>query len=219
MEAIWTHSTRLALLGFGNHIIWSAFVGLGLGIAVESAKKGLRKWMPFILIYIVVAMVHSIFDLILAGIFIFISYVLLGLISGMGMQDLKFDPADINKPGLMHNSMVLEHFLYNIVFIVILVVQMFRSAKREQGIYAAELADEGGGVITAGEKELLAKEGRWGMRRYREFPGRVSKRIVKLQNMLAMLKYSIKRDGKSADDSPDVAVMRRAITDLRRANA
>ncbi len=37
--------------------------------------------------------------------------------------------------------------------------------------------------------------------------------------MLAMLKYSIRRDGKSADDSPDVAVMRRAITDLRAANS
>jgi len=42
---------------------------------------------------------------------------------------------------------------------------------------------------------------------------------VKLQNMLAMLKYSIKKEGKSAADSPDVAVMRRAIADLRAAGS
>ena len=219
MEAVWTHSTRLALLGFGNHIIWSAFVGLGLGISVESAGKGLRKWMPFILLYVIVAMVHSIFDLILAGVFMVISLFLLTVLSGMGMQDLTFEPADMGKPGIVHNSMVLEHFVYNIVFIVIIVMQMLRSANREQGIYAAELADEGGDVITAGEKKLLAEEGSWGMRRYHEFPGRVSKRIVKLQNMLAMLKYSIKKEGESAADSPDVAVMRRAIADLRAANS
>ena len=146
-----------------------------------------------------------------------ISLFLLTVLSGMGMQDLAFEPADMGKPGIVHNSMVLEHFVYNIVFIVIIVMQMLRSAIREQGIYAAELANEGGEVITAGEKKLLAEEGSWGMRRYREFPGRVSKRIVKLQNMLAMLKYSIKKEGKSAADSPDVAVMRRAIADLRAA--
>lgn len=215
MEALWTHSTRLALLGFGNHIIWSAFVGLGLGISVESDKKGLRKWMPFILIYILVASVHSIFDLILAGVFIILSLVILRLITGKGIENLEFDQSDLGKPGMVHNSMVLEHLLYNVVFIVILVVQMFRSAKKEQEIYVTELADEKDDVISNDEKDILAKEGRWGFRRYKNYPKGVSKRIVKLQNMLAMLKFSINKEGMPVDRYGDVEILRNEILRLK----
>ncbi len=34
LEALTMHLTRLGLWGIGSHIIWSAFVGMGVGMAV-----------------------------------------------------------------------------------------------------------------------------------------------------------------------------------------
>jgi len=61
-EAIIQHLTRLGIFGLGGHIIWSAFVGLGLGIAVESNKTGWGKWKTLFFYFLVAAISHSLFD-------------------------------------------------------------------------------------------------------------------------------------------------------------
>ncbi|UBF24851.1 PrsW family intramembrane metalloprotease [Kovacikia minuta CCNUW1] len=43
LDALAQQSTRLGLWGLSEHIVWSAFVGMGIGFAEESTQRGWRK--------------------------------------------------------------------------------------------------------------------------------------------------------------------------------
>lgn len=63
MHALTIHLTRLGLGGIGSHIIWTAFAGMGIGMAIESTKTGWRKWRPAIICFLIVVVAHSVFDM------------------------------------------------------------------------------------------------------------------------------------------------------------
>lgn len=213
-QAIYAHSTRLAILGFGNHVIWSAFIGLGLGMVAESSKKGLRKWLPFILIYLLVSTIHSLFDLFLAGIFLVLSLIVLNLVTGKGVN-IEAENVSLDEPGPLRTSAIIEHFAYNVIFIIIIIRQLFKSAKFEQELNIHQLQDEPPHVITEDEKSILRSEGRFGFRRYPALPKDLSKKIVKLQNLVAMQKHVLCSEKKSQTDSEELRSLREEILSLR----
>ena len=217
IQALWSHSSRLAILGFGSHIIWSAFVGFGLGLSVESTKKGIRKWLPFIGAYLLMAIAHSVYDLGLSGIFIMVSYVVVNLFSGSGF---KFPSgSEINEgmksSGPVHQSLVIEHYLYNFIIILIMIWQILKTAAREQVIYVKNLMDESVEIVSEKEKTILKKEGKWTKRKYSNYSTKVSGKIVKLQNLLAMQKETIARDGETGEGKKVVELLRKEIKTLR----
>lgn len=215
MDVLWAQTTRFALLGFGVHIIWSMFTGLGLGMSMESTKKGLSKWKPFILILLLTAIIHSLYDSFLLGVFLAVTFIGIGLLTGKGISIQGLSLENTTKPGQMREAMILEHFVYNIVIIFIVIKQLSKSATTEQQIYVEQLSDEKENVISKEEKILLFKETRFSMRRYQNYSRNISNKIVKNQNRLAMLKYIIEKAGKSIEKENAVQLLRKEIIALR----
>ncbi len=53
------------------------------------------------------------------------------------------------------------------------------------------------------------------MRKYKQYPKKTARKIVKYENLLAMLKHSVVRDGKDIEDSEEVQVLRNEIKVLK----
>ncbi len=212
METIYVHTTRLGIVGFGTHVIWSMFVGLGLGMTAENRRIGWRKWRPFILIYLLIAVTHSAYDSGLIGLALIASIVIVTVVK---REPLKLDGLSVNsagQPGTLREAMVLEHYLYNIVYIVLIIFQLFRTSRLEQKFTVSQLVSESDDVVSEDEKVLIEAEGYWRSRRYAGFPKQISRRIVKLQNLLAREKEL--GDG-SASSQNLVDFLRKSIVNLK----
>jgi hypothetical protein len=211
LGALYTHSTRLAIFGFGSHIIWSAFAGLGIGWAVQSSKTGLRKWLPAVICYLAVAIAHSAYDLGLSMLAILPLFYIISLIRGEA--EPKLVP---NAPGSFRDAMVFEHFIYNIIFIVIMLNHLFKSLRFEQTIYVEQLSSESEEVVGKDEQALLKQENSISLRKYRNYPRKIVGQIVKYQNRLAMLKHIVITQGKQVDQVSEVESLRKYILALKK---
>ena len=214
MDVLYQQSTRFALWGFGSHVIWSAFVGLGIGIAMQSNEKGWKKRRLPIAIYLITAIAHSSYDLGMVGVFMVATAYLLGFLKG---EAVTFDMflTEGTSDNIVREAMKIEHFLYNIVFIIIMIWQMIKTLKWEQALTVRELLKESNDVVSESDKKLVENEGVLSMRKYKQYPKKTARKIVKYENLLAMLKHSVVRDGKDIEDSEEVQVLRNEIKVLK----
>ncbi len=53
-------------------------------------------------------------------------------------------------------------------------------------------------------------------RRYRDMPRKLSKRLIKYQNLLAMLKHTVTEEEKEVDSVKEVKDLKHAIIELRK---
>ncbi len=116
---------------------------------------------------------------------------------------------------IVREAMKIEHFLYNIVFIIIMIWQMIKTLKWEQALTVRELLKESNDVVSESDKKLVENEGVLSMRKYKQYPKKTARKIVKYENLLAMLKHSVVRDGKDIEDSEEVQVLRNEIKVLK----
>jgi len=211
-EAAITHLTRLGIFGFGGHLIWSAFVGLGLGITIESTKKGWGKWKYFIIYFLVAAVSHSINDLFGSAasqaILLFIQQMVFGF-------DVNTIPQTGGELGPVNNALRLRPYVWNFVFIIIIIVQIRRSFATENTIQVEELSSEEPVVMREEELARLKAEKLVTKRKYNEYPKDISNKLVFYQNLLAMAKHTAKQTGRAADAYEPVIAFRRAIRSLR----
>jgi RsiW-degrading membrane proteinase PrsW (M82 family) len=213
IEALYQHSTRLGVWGFGSHIIWSAFVGLGIGFAAESTARGWPKWRRAVLFYVIAAVAHSLYDL--GG-------------SAIGMLGVtfaetwwtgtRFEDAIVGAgtiPGPLRDGMKYGQYIWNLALIIVLIVQTRRSFAWENTLQAYELGLEGASVITKAELKKVEGERLFFKRRYPEFPKSVSEKIVLYQNLLAMQKHSAAQQERPVEKVEPVTALRRAIQTFR----
>jgi hypothetical protein len=214
MEALWVHSTRFAIFGFGSHVIWSAFAGLGIGIAMQSQKTGWRKWIWAVICYIMVAVAHSMYDLGASTIGMIIALVFYGAMQNTSIDELMSDinwATDMYKPGILRDTMKAEYFIYNIGFILILIWQLIKSLKQEQKIYIDQLSTEDGSIVSSDEMNLIREEGILTLRKYGRYPKKEARVIVRYQNLLAMLKDYASKLNLPLDKVEEIGVIRSAI--------
>jgi RsiW-degrading membrane proteinase PrsW (M82 family) len=214
MEALWMHSTRFAIFGFGSHVIWSAFAGLGIGIAMQTQKMGWRKWIWAVVCYLMVAVAHSMYDLGASMIGTIIAIVFFGALQNINLDELMSNinwTTDIYKPGIVRDAMKADHFIYNIGFILILIWQLIKSLKQEQKIYIDQLSTEDSSIVSSDEMDLIKTEGILTLRKYGRYPKKEAKRIVRYQNLLAMLKDYASKLNMSPDKAEEIGVIRRGI--------
>ena len=214
MEALWVHSTRFAIFGFGCHVIWSAFAGLGIGIAMQSQKTGWRKWIWAVICYLMVAVAHSIYDLGAITVGMIISIVFFGALLNTSIEELMSNinwTTDMYKPGILHNAMRAEHFIYNIGFILILIWQLIKSLRQEQNIYIDQLSTEDSSIISSDEMNLIREEGILTLRKYGRYPKKEARMIVRYQNLLAMLKDYASKLNMPLDKVEEIEIIRCAI--------
>lgn len=214
LEAYHQHITRLGIWGLDGHVIWSAIAGLGVGYMVESKKKGLAKWKGFIICYVAVALAHSAFDLGAMLIGLVPVAVVSGLVRNIPLEELVKGYSTGLKNGMspaILDGMRYMHFVYNAVFIVILVKQYRRSFAWESEMRKEELSLEKSDIVTDAEKLLINKEKFFFQRKYEVLNKKIGKQIVFFQNLLAIQKYS----EKGQAHSPLVESIRAQIRALR----
>ena len=162
MEALWMHSTRFAIFGFGSHVIWSAFAGLGIGIAMQTQKTGWRKWIWAVVCYLMVAVAHSMYDLGASMIGLIIAIIFFGALQNTNLDELMSNinwTTDMYKPGVVRDAFRMDHFIYNIGFILILIWQLIKSLKQEQKIYIDQLSTEDSSIVSSDEMDLIRSGG------------------------------------------------------------
>lgn len=213
LEALYQHSTRLGVWGFGSHIIWSAFVGMGIGFAAESTLRGWPKWRRAVIFYLLAAVAHSLYDL--------------GA-SAIGMMGVtfaetwwtgtRFGDAFVGAgtiPGPLRDGMKYGQYIWNLAFILVLFINLRKSFAWENTLQNYELSAEDPSVVTKTELNKLAGERLFFKRRYPEFPKSVSEKIVLYQNLLAMQKHTAAQQGRAVEKVEPVAALRRAIQTFR----
>jgi len=212
-EALITHSTRFGFFGLGNHIIWSAFIGLGIGIAVESNKTGWAKWKTPFFYYLLAAVAHSAYDLIGSGIAmvpIFFIQSWLGIVESPDAVN-----PNIGELGPFNTAARYGGYFYNLIFLIVMIVQIRRSFASENAIQAQELSSEEPVVMREEELARLKAEKLFSKRKYKEYPKKVSNKLVLYQNLLAMQKHTAKQEGRAIEEVEPVPALRKAIRSLR----
>lgn len=213
LEALYQHSTRLGVWGFGSHIIWSAFVGMGIGFAAESTAKGWAKWRQAVIFYLLAAVAHSAYDL---G---------ASMIGSLGVTfaetwwtGTRFEDAlkTMGKvPGPMRDGLKYTHYVWNIGFIIALIVQIRKSFSWENTLQTYQLATEEPAVMPKEELSKLEGERLFFKRKYKNFPKAVNDKIVLYQNLLAMQKHTAAQRGLPLQKVEPVTALRAAIQALR----
>jgi len=204
--------TRLGIFGFGGHIIWSAFVGLGLGITIESTKTGWGKWKYLIIYYLIAAISHSIGDLYGSTASQVLLVIIQQVLFGIDVATMPQTPYEL---GPLNTAARLRPYVWNLFFIIIIIVQIRRSFATENTIQVEELSSEEPVVMREEELARLKAEKLVTKRKYNEYPKDISNKLVYYQNLLAMAKHTAKQTGRAADEYEPVIAFRRAIRSLR----
>lgn len=209
IEALYQHSTRLGVWGFGSHLIWSAFVGLGIGFAAESTAHGWQKWQRAVIFYLLAAVSHSVYDL--AGSAVGVMGITFAETwwTGTRFEDAMVGAGTI--PGPLRDGMKYGQYIWNLAFIIVLFINIRKSFAWENTLQSYELSSEEPAVITKEELRKVEGERLFFKRRYREFPKSVSEQIVLYQNLLAMQKHTAAQRGRPLEKVEPVAALRKAI--------
>ncbi|CAN5870483.1 hypothetical protein BH10CHL1_BH10CHL1_45980 [soil metagenome] len=213
LEALYFHSTRLGVWGFGSHIIWSAFAGLGIGYAAESTARGWAKWKSAILFFLLAAVAHSLYDLGGSAVGMVGITFAEAWWTGTGLQDA-FAVAG-TAPGPVRDGMKYGQYIWNTAFIIVLIVQTRKSFSWENTVQIEQLATEGPAVMTKEESKKLEGERLFFTRKYKNFPKAVGAKIVLYQNLLAMQKHTAAQRGQPIEKVEPVTALRAAIQTLR----
>jgi len=211
LDVLVEQSTRLGLWGLTHHVIWSAFVGMGVGFAAESTQRGWRKWKRFVLFFLIAAVMHSAFD---SGL-LAVGLVVVAKIQSV-LQGVPLDPKSSSQVfSPLWDGMRYGSYVYNIVLIIVLIVQIKRSFRLENRLQAAELSTEEPSVVPEVELKQVMSEKLFSKRKYKHFPKAIGSKLVLYQNLLAMQKHTATQFGLDVDNVEPVVRLRKAIQTLR----
>ena len=214
-QALVLQLTRTGLWGISAHIIWSAFVGMGIGWAMERNRSGFwAKWKPAIITYLIAAVWHSINDL--GGLLIGLGAVmgiefLMGLVQGVA----SFSEEACKQVGPMNNAMRYGALITNLGFLIVLIIQIRRSFAAENKIQVEKLSDEDPIIVHKAELELVKAEKLFSKRKYTDYPKATADKLVLYQNMLAMQKHTANVFGRDVEEDQGVSILRKGIRALR----
>ena len=213
LDVLAEQSTRLGLWGLSEHVVWSAFVGMGIGFAAESTQRGWRKWKRFVLFFLIAAVMHSAFDSGLLAVGLIVVAKIQSVLQGVPLDFKRPSAGQVFTPLL--DGMRYGSYLYNIVLIIILIVQIRRSFRLENRLQAAELSTEEPSVVPEAELKQVIGEGLFSKRKYKHFPKAIGAKLVLYQNLLVMQKHTATQLGLPIDRVEPVIRLRKAIQSLR----
>ena len=213
---------RLGFWGIDNHVIWSALVGAGIGLAIQTHKRRLKIAAP-LGAYLLAVITHTLQDN-LGGplLTIGLTFLLLRL-QGVDLQnidDLQDSSAlqEITQPLIAFTS-PMAILIINIVNIPILIVALLKSGNWERQVVCDELTDEVGEVITPEEYEGVKAEKRFRLRGVPGYSRRVGQAIRNAQNNLAFHKAYLNRKNHSVEGDSLIDYWRSEVSRLRSGQA
>ena len=201
-------SNRQALLGLGNHALWTGLFGLFLGLARQTTRAWVRYLAPPFG-WLLGLFAHAVNNNLL---------LLLTLLLGVPLvlPDL---PLPLPTDGLFWYTWLISGSLDKawrmLPFLAIALVMLWRSGVWERRVIRKELADETYPVITPEEYEAVQGDRPFKTRRIRHVNRRVSAALVQAQNELAIRKWRIRHQGDVPETDPVIASWRAELARLR----
>jgi protease PrsW len=208
---------QLGRLGFGgveNHVIWSALVGAGIGMAVQSDKMRTKILAP-LGAYLLAVLTHDFQDF-MGGALLSVAamYMVLAL---QGVDVINLDKSKVEKIAAASSGDVvrIESLMVNVVVLPIVLRMLWKSGDWERQLIRDELVDEARDIITAKEYEGVLAEKRFRLRSVPGYPVRIARSIRNTQNLLAFHKHYLKRRHRPVDTDPLLCYYRAELRRLR----
>lgn len=199
--------SRFALLGFNSHFLYTALLGIGLGLAVQS-RNPLRAASYAMGGGLLAILAHATHRVLIPFAFALIDSLRLAVQAGN-------DEPDGQRAILYWLITVLAIVLVQGFALLLWVVALVQSEQWELRIIQEQLADEVGRAITAKEYQQLQQETLWRSRQIAHYPRHRSNAIINAQNKLALRKWQLKKSGQSIVMDPLVRAWRDRIDQLR----
>ena len=98
---------------------------------------------------------------------------------------------------------------------MILAYLLVRSGNAELEVIKTELREETEPTVLVGELPLIEAEGMWRMRRMPVVSRRLSVRLVRRQNRVALRRGNLRHDGRSVDGDGALERLRREVAFIR----
>lgn len=206
------HLSRIGIFGIDNHVVWSALVGAGIGLAIQTENKRLT-WAAPLVAFLLAAVTHTAQDLLIGAMIAAGIVILILRLKGYDTAAVDALPeteaAELTKPYFWPSS-VLEIVVINIINLIILGVALARSGNWERRVVADGLAGEDQSVVTPEELAGANAEKRYSLRK----PTAGSK-VRNAQNALAMHKEYLRRKGRDATTDRLAEALRTEVVALR----
>ncbi|GAB4374820.1 MAG: hypothetical protein Kow00121_19750 [Elainellaceae cyanobacterium] len=202
--------SRFVFLGLDSHFLYTALLGVGLGLAVQSRRQG-RAALYALGAVLLAIFAHAIHRVLMPFAFGMVDGLLLTLRNGAvpGAEE------NVSRAVLYWLTMALATLLVQLFPFLLLLVALIQSEQWELRTIREQLADEVGRAITAREYQQLQEESLWVSRRIKGYSRRVSNAIVNAQNKLALRKWEVKRAKGNFVLDPLVRAWRDRIDRLR----
>jgi RsiW-degrading membrane proteinase PrsW (M82 family) len=203
---------RFSLLGLETHFLYTALLGVGLGLAVQ-AQGTLTKALYALGGLFMAFLAHGIHTAFMPFAF--------GMVDGLltAMRESGLFPGQ-NFPITMGFvqfwlSTAIASLTLQFFPLLVLSIALVQSGRWERRIIREQLMDEVGRAITLSEYRQLQNESVFGLRRVRGYPRRIAKQIVNAQNNLAFRKWGVQQEGGSLLADPLIQAWREQIMELR----
>ncbi len=199
-------ATRFVFLGLNGHLLWSALVGAGLGLARQTSRRRLHYVAP-IGGYLVALIGHALNNSV--GIFVLVIFLAM-----MG-YDLSVE-ASVSVPALWLAA-ALMHLLIQSGPYLLFGILLVQSSRWERKVLRDYLADEVDGVTVLPE-EYTSIQGTiplLGTHALARRGGRRTRRIANAQTELAFRKWHLARDNGDPAGDPLAIAWREDIARLR----
>lgn len=194
--------TRFALLGFSGHALWAALAGAGLGLA-RTLDRVEVKWAAVLAGWLAAIIAHALHNALGTPVIVAVANAL-GATAG--------EPTSI---GVVWVAAAATWLIIEGPFMILMALCLISSGTWERDIIRTELSAEGGKVATPTELEAANGESIWTMRALDGMPSRVSKRLVRAQNRLALRRWSAERAGLDPEKEPGLVALREEILTIR----
>lgn len=206
---------RLGWWGVGDHVLWSALVGAGIGWGIQSTNRRTKILAP-LGAYLLAAVVHDLNDTVGAVVVALVGGLLVQL-QGVDMKALAQDPAKLETAIQNVGSLAipLTEVLMNVVTIPILFIALWKSGDWERSVVRDELKDEVGTVVTPEEYQGVLDEKRLHVRSLPGYRSGVGRAIRNAQNSLAFFKFYLRRKNRPVQGNPLAAYWREEVARLR----
>lgn len=199
-------AVRFVFLGVNGHLIFSALVGAGMGLARQTRRRWLRIMAP-VTGYALAVIAHGLGNSL--GVIVFSL-----LLAGMGVDlEGSFAALPVEAVWLASavSTLLVEGWAY-----ALLLALLGLSARWERAVIRLYLADEIGAAVTPEEYASLRRSmPLLGTHEVVQRGGRTAQRIFNAQTELAFRKWHLLREGRDPTDDPLVGAWRQDIATLR----
>ncbi len=197
---------RYALFGLGGHTMFTAILGVSLGLAVQTRRRWLKLLAPVVGLAAAIG-AHALNNALPL-------YSAIQSAAAGEPPPANEAPPDIGFVAAWLQGSLMELTLF-LPFLVLMAFALWWSGAWERRVIRDELAEEVGRAVSPTEYEMILHDGMFRTRRIDRLNSALSAAIVNAQNELAFRKRRARDEGRNPEGDRLVAAWREEIRLLR----